>query len=212
MVPLHIYNVFCAKLAKKQVIRMRYQLQNNSSKIIGKFVRQFILKKQVKEWSREHRKQVEAATVINRNAKITIAKMKAAKVRFFKDYVRHINLSAAKIQGLYRGFYGRHYEPNCSVAYSSIIQLRLFLAQRKRERAATIIQKTFAVGLEGVYSPQSLKKTISEPMMWHMVSLKSSHTYACLTRLIYGVVYMKPGIISGTRKIKQPKKYRLMFV
>ena len=138
----HIQCVLRAKLAKKQVSRMLFTLQNNSSKIIGKLARQYILKKRVKQWSLEYRRQVEAATVINRNAKIAIAKMKAEKVRFFKEYVRHINLSAAKIQGLYRGFYGRHYESNCSVAYRSIVQLRLFLAQRKRERAATEIQKT----------------------------------------------------------------------
>ena len=77
----HIQCVLRTKLAKNHISRVLFNLQNNAAKVLGKRVRVFILRKRLKDWSKEFKEKTNAANIINSNVKIVLAK----HVSFFKN-------------------------------------------------------------------------------------------------------------------------------
>ena len=139
----HIQCMMRVNFAKKLHEKKKKDFLNKMSRRIGRFARVYILKKKVAEWASEYKRRFAAGQVINSNIRIFLAKQKMKKTAVFRELVKKLNNAAARIQGLYRGYYGRFYHSDCSVAYQSILVLRELLRRRRRVKSAICIQKVY---------------------------------------------------------------------
>jgi hypothetical protein len=139
----HIQCMLRVNFAKKMHERKKRDFKNSMSSRIGRCARLYILKKRTAGWACEYRRKFAAAQVINGNARVFLARQKMKRTAVFRQLVKRLNDAAARIQGLYRGYFGRFYDSDCSAAYRSILALRELLRRRRRARSATCIQRMY---------------------------------------------------------------------